>query len=218
MMTKKQIVTKTLLATALLTGGIGAITAHSAPFEQFQEPPFEGYKVVEGDSFWFIAKRYGLDFKELMRLNPNVDPLNMQIGSTIRLKESGSSSNQKVGNFEAQVGNLVNKERQKQGLAPLTLMQDISSVAEKKAIEMNRYNYFSHTSPRYGSPFDMLKNHGIAYQSAGENIAKGQRTPEEVMQAWMNSPGHRKNILDSNFNQIGVGYADGVWVQMFVKR
>ncbi|MDF2592072.1 MAG: sporulation protein, partial [Clostridia bacterium] len=77
-----------------------------------------------------------------------------------------------------------------------------------------------HTSPTYGSPFDMMKQFGITYKTAGENIAMGQRTPEEVVKAWMNSPGHRANILKSSFTHIGVGYvANGsYWTQMFIGK
>ena len=71
---------------------------------------------------------------------------------------------------------------------------------------MQTKNYFSHTSPTYGSPFDMMKAYGISYKSAGENIAMGQRSPEEVVQAWMNSQGHRENIMNPNFTHIGVGH------------
>ena len=83
---------------------------------------------------------------------------------------------------------------------------------------MHDKGYFSHTSPTYGSPFDMIKNFGISYRTAGENIARGQRTPLEVMDAWMNSAGHRANILNASFTQIGVGYvSDGnYWTQMFI--
>ena len=80
--------------------------------------------------------------------------------------------------------------------------------------------YFSHTSPVYGSPFQMMKSFGLSYRSAGENIAKGQSTPKQVVDAWMNSSGHRANILNSSFNRIGVGYvADGnYWTQMFIGK
>ncbi len=86
---------------------------------------------------------------------------------------------------------------------------------------MAKLNYFSHTSPTYGSPFDMMKQFGISYRSAGENIAKGQTTPQQVMQGWMNSPGHRANILNSSFTQIGVGIAKNsqgqlIWTQQFI--
>ncbi|MNH43142.1 Cysteine-rich secretory protein family protein [compost metagenome] len=81
---------------------------------------------------------------------------------------------------------------------------------------MDVNNYFSHTSPTYGSPFDMMRSFGVKYSYAGENIASGQRTPQEVMTAWMNSAGHRANILNGNFTKIGVGYVNGEWVQMFI--
>ncbi len=85
---------------------------------------------------------------------------------------------------------------------------------------MKKGGYFSHTSPNYGSPFDMMKEFGITYRSAGENIAMGQSTPEEVVNAWMNSEGHRKNILSSSFTHIGVGHvAEGnYWTQMFIGK
>jgi len=185
--------------------------ASAQNIKMFNEPPFDFYKVSKGDSFWFIAKRYGLDYRELMRLNPNVVPTNMQVGSVIRLRATAASPT----TFEEQVAQLVNKERAKQGLSPLLHRADIKSVAEKKAMDMINSNYFSHTSPNYGSPFDMMKTFGIKYRTAGENIAKGQKTPQEVMNAWMNSSGHRANILNAKFDSIGVGYYNGAWVQMF---
>ena len=83
---------------------------------------------------------------------------------------------------------------------------------------MHDNQYFSHTSPTYGSPFDMMKQFGISYRTAGENIAMGQQSPQAVVDAWMNSEGHRANILNSSYTQIGMGYvADGnYWSQMFI--
>lgn len=120
--------------------------------------------------------------------------------------------------FATQVIMLVNKERAKQGLSALKVNKPLNTVAVDKAKDMSRNQYFSHTSPTYGSPFDMMKKYGISYRYAGENIAKGQRTPEEVMKAWMNSDGHRKNIMSPNFTMIGVGYYNGHWVQMFISQ
>jgi uncharacterized YkwD family protein len=121
-----------------------------------------------------------------------------------------------------QVLDLVNQERQKAGLKPLKLNVSLSKVAEVKAKDMRDNGYFSHTSPTYGSPFEMIKQFGIRYTYAGENIAAGQRTPQEVMNAWMNSSGHRANILNPNYTEIGIGLAKGgsygtYWVQMFIK-
>ncbi|OMP66758.1 CAP domain-containing protein [Domibacillus epiphyticus] len=123
-----------------------------------------------------------------------------------------------VSAFEQQVFELVNQERAKQGVKPLQLDTKLSDVARAKSKDMKDKGYFSHQSPTYGSPFDMMKQFGITYKTAGENIAKGQQTPEEVMKAWMNSDGHRKNILSADFTHIGVGYVDGHWTQMFIGK
>lgn len=122
-------------------------------------------------------------------------------------------------NYSTQVLNLVNKHRRENGLKELTLNSNLSNVAQIKTNDMKSNNYFSHTSPTYGSPFDMIKQFGISYKTAGENIAKGQKTPEAVVNAWMNSEGHRANILNPNYTQMGLGYtADGTvyWCQMFI--
>lgn len=120
---------------------------------------------------------------------------------------------------EAEVVRLVNIERQKAGLKPLKASAQLSNVARMKSKDMADKNYFSHTSPTYGSPFDMMRQFGISYRTAGENIAKGYLSPASVMNGWMNSPGHRANILNGSFGTIGVGaYKVGntiYWTQMF---
>ena len=125
-----------------------------------------------------------------------------------------------VSAFEKKVVELTNAERAKQGLAPLTLDTELSKVARTKSQDMKDKNYFDHNSPTYGSPFDMMKSFGISYKSAGENIAMGQTTPEQVVQAWMDSPGHRENIMNSSFTHIGVGYvaSGNYWTQMFIGK
>ncbi|OFA18364.1 sporulation protein [Clostridioides difficile] len=133
---------------------------------------------------------------------------------------SGSTS-ENFSAYQKEVVDLVNVERAKAGLNPLTLDSSISNVATKKSQDMIDNNYFSHNSPTYGSPFDMLKKFGISYKTAGENIAMGQKTPKEVVNAWMNSEGHRKNIMNPNFSKIGVGVAQKsggsiYWTQIFV--
>jgi uncharacterized YkwD family protein len=117
--------------------------------------------------------------------------------------------------FQTQVIDLVNQERAKAGLSALKTDALLTKVAVEKARDMDVNNYFSHNSPTYGSPFDMMRSFGVTYSYAGENIASGQRTPQEVMTAWMNSAGHRANILSPNFTKIGVGYVNGEWVQEF---
>lgn len=124
-----------------------------------------------------------------------------------------------VSAFEQKVVELTNAERAKHGLSPLQLDTELSKVAREKSKDMKQNNYFSHTSPTYGSPFDMMRQFGISYRTAGENIAMGQRSPEEVVTAWMNSQGHRANILNGNFTHIGVGHVEGnYWTQMFIGK
>lgn len=132
--------------------------------------------------------------------------------------EAATTAAPSVSNYERRVVELVNVERQKNGLAPLTLDPAISNVARIKSKDMSDNNYFAHQSPTYGSAGDMLSQHGIRYSAWGENIAAGQRTPEEVVSAWMNSPGHRANILGSHYTKIGVAYVNNgrpYWTQMF---
>ncbi|WP_168123724.1 CAP domain-containing protein [Paenibacillus sp. HB172176] len=117
--------------------------------------------------------------------------------------------------FQTQVVDLVNQERAKAGLGALETDNLLTKVATEKARDMYVNNYFDHNSPTYGSPFDMMRSFGVTYSYAGENIAMGQPTPQQVMTDWMNSAGHRANILNSHFGKIGVGYVNGEWVQEF---
>ncbi|WP_328588134.1 CAP domain-containing protein [Gottfriedia acidiceleris] len=122
--------------------------------------------------------------------------------------------------YESKVVELTNAERTKAGLKPFTVNATLSKTARLKSQDMTDKNYFDHNSPTYGSPFDMMKQFGITYSYAAENIAKGQKTPEEVVTAWMNSAGHRANILNPNLNQIGVGYdsRSNAWTQQFIGK
>ena len=127
---------------------------------------------------------------------------------------------QNSGTQTAQVVSLVNQQRQKAGLESLKADSVLNRLAQQKAEDMAEKGYFSHTSPTYGSAFDMLKAAGYSYRTAGENIAMGQKTAETVMNGWMNSSGHRANILGSGYTKIGVGYAVNssgtpYWVQIF---
>lgn len=120
--------------------------------------------------------------------------------------------------YVQQIVNLVNAERAKVGLAPLTLDTTVTKAAQVRAEEI--VSSFSHTRPNGTSFATALKEAGASYRGAGENIAWGQKSPEAVMNAWMNSDGHRANILDKNFTTIGVGYyqnANGTnyWSQLF---
>lgn len=120
-----------------------------------------------------------------------------------------------------QVVELTNQERAKTGLGPLLADYDqLQEAAQMKSNDMSQNNYFSHSSPTYGSPFQMLKDLGIEYQVATENIAAGQKSAQEVVKSWMNSPGHRENIMNKEITHIGVGYAasGSYWTQLFIKK
>lgn len=129
-------------------------------------------------------------------------------------------ASQGISNIAQQVIDLTNAQRRQNGLPDLKADTQLTGVAQKKSEDMQQKHYFSHTSPTYGSPFDMMRDFGVTYTSAGENIAQGQPTPQEVVQAWMNSEGHRKNILSNNFTHIGIGYEQNgnYWTQMFIGK
>ena len=125
-----------------------------------------------------------------------------------------------VSAFEKAVLDLTNAERQKAGLKPLQTDRNLMNSARQKSADMASKNYFSHTSPTYGSPFDQMKANGVTYRSAAENIAMGQRSAEEVVKGWMESPGHRQNILTPEFTHIGIGYDKNgnYWTQQFIQK
>lgn len=135
-------------------------------------------------------------------------------------QKPAEEQNSQLSAYEQKVVELTNAERSKNGLAPLKVDAELSKVAREKSRDMSANNYFDHNSPTYGSPFDMMKKFGISYSSAGENIAMGQRSPEEVVNSWMNSSGHRANILSKDYTHIGVGHvADGnYWTQQFIGK
>lgn len=202
--------------------------------------------VQKGESIWRIAKEYHLDFHKLLELNRHLKDLdlihqNQRINTHVD-KGTGRDHNESTGaagngtaqgkisndaqdasdTQAAQVLELVNNERSKRGLKPLALDAKLNKVAAEKARDMAVNGYFSHDSPTYGSPFDMMRSFGVDYRSAGENIAAGQKDAAAVMDSWMNSSGHRANILNANYTKLGVGYYAGgsyktYWVQEFTQ-
>ncbi|MGM8214270.1 CAP domain-containing protein [Bacillaceae bacterium W0354] len=134
-----------------------------------------------------------------------------------------ANSTQNASEFVQEVIRLTNEERRKSGLPDLKMDAELNKVAQIKAEDMAAQGYFSHQSPTYGSPFDMLKQFNVDYSVAAENIAAGQTSPENVVQVWMNSEGHRANILNKRVTHIGVGYEEGgsmrtYWSQMFIAK
>ncbi len=173
------------------------------------------HTVAKGDTMWKLAVKYQIGISEIIAANPQISNPNLIYpGQVLTIPGKDATADA----YEAEVIRLVNEIRVQNGLQPLKTNWELSRVARYKSQDMVDQHYFSHTSPTYGSPFQMMKSFGISYRTAGENIAYGQRTPQEVVNAWMNSSGHRANILNSSYTQIGVGYvANGnYWTQMFI--
>ncbi|MCL2774652.1 MAG: SafA/ExsA family spore coat assembly protein [Oscillospiraceae bacterium] len=176
------------------------------------------YTVVSGDTLWKIAQKFEIGLSELIKANPQIkNPEYINVGDKINIPEGAA-----LATLEDEVIRLVNAERDKYGLPPLTKNWEVARVARIKAQDMIDRKYFSHNSPIYGSPFNMMENFGLKFSSAAENIAQGQKSAAEVMNSWMSSPGHRANILSRTVTQIGVGAAKAAngtmyWVQLFIK-
>ena len=146
---------------------------------------------------------------------PAENPENKEPTDSAGREQEGKRDTTDNSDFEQQVLDLVNQERAKTGLSSLNRDEELSNVAMVKAQDMYNNHYFDHNSPTHGSPFDMMKEFGITYNTAGENIAKGQTTPTQVMKEWMNSPGHKANILNNSYTHIGIAYYNNTWVQEF---
>jgi len=173
------------------------------------------HTVARGDTMWKLALKYQVGTSEIIAANPQVtNPDLIYPGQVLTIPQISSS----VTVFENEVVRLVNEIRVQNGLKPLTAHWELSRVARYKSQDMADNHYFSHTSPTYGTPFQMIKAFGLTYRTAGENIAYGYATPQAVVNGWMNSSGHRANILNANYTHIGVGYvAQGhYWTQMFI--
>ncbi|MCI9057078.1 MAG: SafA/ExsA family spore coat assembly protein [Oscillospiraceae bacterium] len=200
---------KKIAATAaalLLTAALSAPTAAAAGLT---------HKVSPGDTMWKLAVQYQVGTGEIIAANPQVENPNLIYpGQVLNIPQVS----QAVRAYEQEVVRLVNAQRAQNGLKPLAENWELSRVARYKSADMASRRYFSHESPTYGSPYQMMRSFGISFRSAGENIAYGQRTPAAVVNAWMNSSGHRANILSSSYTQIGVGYheAGNYWTQMFI--
>lgn len=196
----------TLLTTVCLVGSIMLFPALAAN---------QTHTVVSGDTMWKLAVKYQVGTSEIIQANSQISNPNLIYpGQILNIPQTDST----VSSYEAEVIRLVNNIRQQNGLNPLTTNWELSRVARYKSQDMLNKGYFSHTSPTYGTPFEMIKAFGLSYRTAGENIAMGYSTPEAVVNGWMNSSGHRANILNASYTQIGVGYvAQGnYWTQMFI--
>lgn len=200
--------------------------------------PVNRYVVKNNESLQDIADLYHVDIGDLLRENPDLrrivegnpspEPGRSGPGGDVadplpNEREVRVPSEESLTGYEQEVLKLTNAEREKAGLSPCAADDtSLNRSARAKAQDMATNNYFSHDSPTYGDPFAMMRSFGVKYQTAGENIAKGQPTPQEVVQAWMNSPGHRANILNGSYTHLGVGYVANngqpCWTQQFIGK
>jgi len=172
---------------------------------------------IEGDYVGAVNKKY---VKAIYPSSSGNTKSKGTIGSASNTGSNTSSAN--LSSDELEVFNLINQQRTKNGLSALKIDSEVQNVARIKAQDMVTNNYFSHTSPTYGSPFNMLSGYKISYKSAGENIA-GNSNNSAAVTAWMNSSGHRANILNGSFNYTGIGVVVSskygkIYVQMFIGK
>ncbi|MGE4284410.1 MAG: CAP domain-containing protein [Clostridia bacterium] len=143
-------------------------------------------------------------------------------GTAPKIPDNTQTNKTTLTSQEQEMLRLVNEARSQNGVTSLTIDMELTNVARIKSQDMIDNSYFSHDSPTYGSPFDMMKDFGIEYVRAGENIA-GNQTVQKAHEALMNSPGHRKNILSPDFTHIGLGIKNGgsygnMFTQMFISK
>ena len=170
---------------------------------------------VAGDYVGAVSKKY------IKPIYPGTSSSNVNQNTNSNLTSNTNTSSD-LSNDEKEVFNQINIQRTNNGLPALKISNEVQKVARIKAQDMVDKNYFSHTSPTYGSPFDMLKSFKVSYNSAGENIA-GNASNSGAVNAWMNSPGHKANILNSSFNYTGIGVVSSpkygkIFVQMFIGK
>jgi uncharacterized YkwD family protein len=210
---------KKILSTALLAGIL--LTATVTAAQPVSAADYTTNTTVYRNVWQIIFGGYTTPTKPTPKPIPTPPASKPPANSTNPTKPTNPAD--QTSQFEKKVLELVNAERANYGLKPLQWDDKVASVARLKSQDMRDKNYFSHTSPTYGSPFEMMKKYGVTFRSAGENIAAGQTTPEAVVKGWMNSEGHRKNILSASFTHLGVGYAAGgsykhYWTQMFIGK
>lgn len=181
-----------------------------------------GKIILENFNFiYFNLPTYEQWYKKYKTVNPSYPIFDPPKPSPTKAPSSTSGS---ISEDEKALLDLVNKARLEANLKPLEYDIELAHVAMTKAKDMVDNNYFDHISPAYGSPFDMMKSFGIKYGYAGENIATGYANVQDVFNGWMNSPGHKANILNEKFTHCGFGIANGgkyggkTWVQMFIGK
>lgn len=234
---KKNVFLSMALLAGVLAAGSAPLTAYAAEVKSVQYAAGKGYQIYIGqgiDSLSQILNELCTKLENNPNFCPEIDkpeaefpeapapeapePPAAETPDIPQEPDTDITEEDTSLSYAEQVVKLVNGERAKAGLSPLTLDADITAAANVRAQEIKQQ--FSHTRPDGSSFSTVLKEQGISFRGSGENIAWGQKSPEQVMNGWMNSEGHRANILNKNFKNIGVGYyqdENGVnhWVQLF---
>ena len=212
-----------LIATSILT--LNSFSVFAA--EKTNCNSYKSINVLSTSQFKDLCNKYltnnSYDFSDIVlhdRKNENSGNNNGNTGSENNGNNNTSKPDNSVSSesrYISEVVRLVNAERAKEGLAALQMDSSLNSAAQVRAKEI--VTSFSHTRPNGSNCFTALSEAGIKYNGSGENIAYGQKTPAEVVNAWMNSAGHRANIMSSKFTKIGVGWHNSngtyYWSQFF---
>lgn len=239
---KKNVLLSMALLSALVTAGSAPLTSYAAESKFVQCVTGNGNQFYIGqgtESLSQVLKEIFTKFENNQNFCPEIEkpeeerpaipapetptpetsnPSVSETPDAPQKPDTDTSGENNTLSYAEQVAKLVNEERAKAGLPALTMDADITAAANVRAKEIKQQ--FSHTRPNGSSFSTVLKEQGVAFRGSGENIAWGQKSPEQVMNSWMNSEGHRANILNKNFKNIGVGYYQdekGVnhWVQLF---
>ena len=149
-----------------------------------------------------------------------IGTVSLAVYQTTLLEENEEREEVILSQEEQETLNLVNEYRKQNGLTELKPSFDLQEVAKLKGEDLVNYGYFSHTSPNLGTPFEMLEQNGIKYKIAGENLA-GNTMPRRAVDAWINSPSHRENILEAKFKYTGIYLIESpvygkIFVQLFM--
>ncbi len=236
---KKNVFLSMALLSAVVAVGSTSLTSYAAEAKSVQCVTGKGYQIYIGQGTGSLSqalKELCTKFENFPNFCPEIEkpeeeapetptpetpaPETPEVPNppTTETPDNDTSEDTNALSYAEQVVKLVNEERAKAGLPALTMNADITTAANVRAKEIRQQ--FSHTRPDGSSFSTALKEQGVSFRGSGENIAWGQKTPEQVMNGWMNSDGHRANILNKNFKNIGVGYyqdENGVnhWVQLF---
>lgn len=179
------------------------------------------YKIQKGDTLWDLSKQFQVSFKILLIDNPHLGNPNVIFpGETIYIPDQNGMAQKEEIN---QLLSLINKERKRASLHPLKWDEELTIVAERKSLDMMKFQYVAHNSPTFGNPTVMLEHFHIPFDKVYENIGAGQPSFKEVFRVWNSSPVFKENFMRVNVTHTGIGYVKGgfhghYWTQLIVEK